>query len=80
MIQCPLCREMCHADEIGYVSTEASNSEVEELKIEVMLCWTVLVCPHWWDVVCMCMCVCVHVCMWSHSTSTTGQAGWLQYR
>ena len=37
-IQCPLCREMCHADEIGAVSTTTtSSSETEELKIEVII-------------------------------------------
>ena len=38
-IQCPLCREMCHADEIGCVSsnaiTNAATNEIEELKVEV---------------------------------------------
>ena len=42
-IQCPLCREMCHADEIGAVSTTTtSSSETEELKIEVMLVYSSL--------------------------------------
>lgn len=36
-IQCPLCREMCHADEIGAVSTNPSDSKTEELKVEVTI-------------------------------------------
>ena len=38
-IQCPLCREMCHADEIGAVSTNPGNNETEELKVEVTVMW-----------------------------------------
>ena len=34
-IQCPLCRAVCRSDEIGYVSTNASNETLDDIRVEV---------------------------------------------